>query len=127
MPGSNDNKGNPELMILQQQELENIIEDMHQSEMALNLLTDQYSEAKSKIAGYIALHFDQAQAETKKTAGIDIFYLWAASKSTKLAEYYETYIKMSKKAQIHTAILESKGRRLSGQQSKIKLNNWRDK
>jgi hypothetical protein len=125
MSERNDNQGNPELMISQQAELDNIIDDIHQSEMALNLLVEEYAEAKAKIHKYLAQHFDEAQAKTKKTAGMDVFLLWSASQSEELQEAYEVYIRMRKKAQIHTAILESKGRRLSGQQSKMKNIDWR--
>lgn len=124
IPEDPDNKGNPELKNKQQDGIDIMLKDIKVSEDALNSLVDSYADAKAKIAEYLAEHFDQAQKETKKSAGMDVFMLWAASKAGLTAEY-KTYVQLSKKATIHTAILESKGRRLSGLQTKTKLNDWR--
>lgn len=121
---SKDNKGNPELMFTQQQQIDAMLDEIQTSEDALNDLVDAYSEASGTIASFLAGKFDQAQKETKKSAGMDVFMLWAASKSGNV-DAYKTFITLGKKAEIHSKILESKGRRLSGLQTKTKLNDWR--
>ena len=124
-PEMKDNQGNIDQLFKQQKELVLLDQEIQESEEALKELVDLYSEAKGKIAEYLAENFDKAQDNTKSSAGMDVFMLWAASQRKDLAEAYGIYIRLSKKAQIHTAILDSKGRRLSGMQTQTKIFDWR--
>lgn len=123
---SKDNQGDPGIMNKQAGEIEALLESISESEDALEELIEQYAQAKAKISEYLAEHFDEAQAQTKKSAGIDVFMLWAANKAGLSAEY-KTYIELSKKAQIHSSILKSKGDRLFGLHARNKVQDWRQR
>lgn len=122
-----DNLGNPELKNQQQVELEAIEEEIQESEYALKELTEQLSVAEARIMRHLAENLNRAQINTKANAGMDLLILWAASDNAALRDDYYNYIYLKKKESLHSKILESKGRRLSGAQTKVRLNDWRTK
>lgn len=116
---------NPEQMLTRQKKIEACLEDMRQSEEVIAQMLQIYSEHKKVLRGYLARNLRQAINDSKKSAGMDAFDLWAGAQSEDLAKIYEEYTYLETKIDLHSKILASKDRRLSGHQSLTKLEDWR--
>ena len=88
-------------------ELENVIVSKRKAVDLLEKAMDQLVECKAKIRVYLAENFDNAQKNTKKTAGIEILELYIVNKFPSLNDDYQAYIKYQAKVDILKQIISS--------------------
>lgn len=121
----NYDNADPEKIFLYQEQVAKISNELSDIENAMFEIIDKYSESKSAVRLELVRNFAEAQDGTKKTAGIEILELYAVSKKEELKLAYKDYILYETKKDMLSKIMESKKSRMSGIQSNMKYDNWR--